>query len=92
MVEDVTSVDVGSFVLVVVLAGPHVPLQGFLVFLKQLEVHSDVVVARCVLRGNHRAFLVPRNRSSVLLLSPTVTDTDLIGHPHVVRKFLSHYL
>lgn len=78
-------------ILVVDFACSEVPVHGCLVLFQQLMVDSDVVVARSVLRSDFGALDVPGNGLSVHFLCSTVADTDLVGHPHVFRTFLSQY-
>lgn len=67
-----------SFIFFISLNAFEVPWNSFIVVVQEFEVDADVVIAGGVFRSNLNCFLIPSDGLSVIFLSSSIKNPNLI--------------
>lgn len=74
----VTHIFVRCFVLFIFLNSFEIPFNSLVVIFFEFIVDSNIVVARCVFRGNFRAFCVPTNGLIIKFFCSSIDNSNLV--------------
>lgn len=81
-----------SFVLFILLYAPKIPLNGVFIFLQQLIIDPDIVVAGRVVRAHFTRLLVPGDCRLVVLYLTTIHNPNLVKSSGILWMLLCHCL